>query len=306
MRAVRFDEYGSADVLEVRPVDDPVAVGDQVVVEVRAAGLNPGEIAIREGVLHERWPATFPSGQGSDLAGIVVAVGPDVRSVAVGDQVIGFSHGRNTHAERVAVPAAAVVPKPDGLGWPEAGSIYVAGTTALNAVGVLGLRADETVVVSAAAGGVGSIAAQLARRTGARVVGLASPRNHDWLRSHDVEPLDHAGDVEAAICAVAPTVDAFLDLFGGGYIGLALRLGVAPERIDTIIDFAGATEHGTHAVGGVEGTEAADMATVADLVARGEVELPIAATYGLDDVRRAYGELAERTTRGKRVLLPQT
>src|SRR3954470_16755321 len=115
MRAVRFDRYGGVDVLEVREVDDPVDAPGRVIVEVRATGINPGEIAIREGVLHERWPATFPSGEGSDLAGVVRTVGAGVSTVVVGDEVVGWSDERSAHADLVSVPAEQVVPKPPGV-----------------------------------------------------------------------------------------------------------------------------------------------------------------------------------------------
>ena len=134
MRAVRFDRYGDDDVLDVREVDDPVDAPGRVVVEVRATGINPGEIAVRQGVLHERWPATFPSGEGSDLAGVVRSVGAGVDSVAVGDEVVGWSDERSAHAELVSLPEEHVVPKPAGVPWEVAGSLYVAGMAGLACV----------------------------------------------------------------------------------------------------------------------------------------------------------------------------
>src|SRR5947199_7779965 len=105
MRAVRFDRYGGVDVLEVREVEDPVAAPGRVLVAVKAAGINPGEIAIREGRMHERWPAAFPSGEGTDFAGVVQSVGQGVRSFSEGDEVLGWTEERASHAELVAVPA---------------------------------------------------------------------------------------------------------------------------------------------------------------------------------------------------------
>ena len=189
MRAVRFDRYGGVEVLEVREVDDPVDAPGRAVVAVRATGINPGEIAVREGFLHERWPATFPSGEGSDLAGVVRSIGPDVTGVAVGDEVLGWSDERAAHAELVSVPVEHVVAKPAGLSWEVAGSMYVASMAALASVRAVAPEPGEVVVVSAAAGGVGSFAAQLARRTGATVIGLAGEANHDWLRSRDIVPV---------------------------------------------------------------------------------------------------------------------
>ena len=112
MKAVRFYEYGGIDVLRVDDVERPKPGPGQVLVEVRAAGIQPGEVSIRTGALHERWPATFPSGQGSDLAGIVLEVGPQVRGLAVGDEVLGFTHNRASHAEFVVVDDVNLVSRP--------------------------------------------------------------------------------------------------------------------------------------------------------------------------------------------------
>src|SRR5437588_3897337 len=235
MKAVQFDRYGGVDVLEVREVDDPLADPGRVLVAVRAAGINPGEIAIREGRMHERWPATFPSGQGSDLAGVVKDVGEGVTAFAPGNEVLGWTEERESQAELVAVPADQLTPKPPSLSWGVAGSLFVASLAAYASVEAVAPRPGETVVVSAAAGGVGSLAVQLARRTDATVIGLASERNHDWLRSHEIIPVRHAdGQADRIRDSAHGRVDAFIDTFGSGYVDLALELGVAPERINTI------------------------------------------------------------------------
>jgi NADPH:quinone reductase-like Zn-dependent oxidoreductase len=153
VKAVRFDHYGGVEVLEVREVGDPAAGPGRAVVAVKAAGINPGEIGIREGRLHERWPATFPSGQGSDLAGVVQEVGEGVNSFAVGDEVLGWSVERSSQAELVSVPAEQLTPKPAPLRWEVAGSLFVAGMAAVASVSAVAPRAGETVIVSAAAGG---------------------------------------------------------------------------------------------------------------------------------------------------------
>src|ERR1019366_768554 len=191
MRDVRFDRYGGVDVLEVREVEAPVATPGRVLVAVKAAGINPGEIAIREGRLHERWPATFPSGEGTDFAGVVRSVGEDVPAFSEGDEVLGWTEERASQAELVAVPSDQLTAKPASVSWEVAGSLFVAGMAAYACVQAVAPRPDETIVVSAAAGGVGSLAVQLARRTGARVIGLASERNHDWLREHDIIPVTY-------------------------------------------------------------------------------------------------------------------
>ena len=305
MKAVRFDEYGGVDVLDVREVEDPVAGPGRVLVAVKAAGINPGEIAIREGYLHERWPATFPSGEGTDLAGVVQAVGDDVRRFSVGDEVLGWTEERASHAELVAVPADQLTAKPAALSWEVAGSLFVVGMAGYASVQAVAPQAGETVVVSAAAGGVGSVAAQLARRTGATVIGLAGEHNHDWLRSHDIVPVTYGDGQEERIReAASGTVDALIDTFGGGYVDMAIALGVAPQRINTIIDYDAVQRLGVHAQGTHAIATAPLLAELAGLVVEGDLEIPIARTFPLDRVRDAFRELADRHTRGKIVLLP--
>ena len=153
-RAVKFDGYGGIDVLRVVEVDRPVPGPEQVIIRMKAAGINPGEAAIREGAFAKQWPATFPSGQGSDLAGVVEAVGRAVRNVAVGDEVIGFTNNRSSHAELVVVEADHLIGRPTHVSWEQAGALFVAGTPAYAAVHAVSLKAGDTVVISGAAGGV--------------------------------------------------------------------------------------------------------------------------------------------------------
>jgi len=305
MRAVRFDAYGGIDVLEVREVEDPGAGPGRVLVAVKAAGINPGEIAIREGFLHERWPATFPSGEGTDLAGVVASLGDGVSKFAVGDEVLGWTEERASHAELVAVPADQLTAKPPSVPWEVAGSLFVVAFAAYASVDAVAPQAGETVVVSAAAGGVGSIAVQLARRTGASVIGLAGESNHDWLRRHDIVPVRYGdGQGERIREAAHGPIDALIDTFGGGYVDLAIELGVAPQRINTIIDYDAVQRLGVHAQGTHAVATAPLLAEIVGLVADGSLELPIARTFPLDQVRDAFRELAGRHSHGKIVLLP--
>jgi NADPH:quinone reductase-like Zn-dependent oxidoreductase len=306
-KAVRFDEYGGIEILRVEEVDRPVPGADQVLVRVKAAAINPGEAAIRTGALHERWPATFPSGQGSDLAGVVEEVGDGVTGLSAGDEVIGFTDDRASHAEYVLVEAGNLTSRPANVPWEQAGSLYVAGTTAYAAVRAVAAGPGDTVVVSAAAGGVGTIAVQLARNAGATVIGLASEANHQWLADHGAIPVAYGDGVADRIrAAAAPDgkVDAFIDAFGAGYVDLAIDLSVAPERIDTIIDWAAAERHGVKTEGNAAAATAEVLAELAALIDKGELEIPIARTYPLDQVQDAYRELEKRHTRGKIVLKP--
>ena len=304
-RAVRFNEYGDVDVLQVVDVDPPVPGPGELLVRVRAVGINPGEGKIRQGFLHDRWPATFPSGQGSDLAGVVEQIGDGVDGFGPGDEVIGWTDDRASQAELVVIEAEHATPKPAGVPWEVAGALFVAGATAWAAVRAVAPSTGDTVVVSGAAGGVGSIAVQLAVRAGATVIGLAGEANHDWLRAHGVVPVTYGDGVADRIGQAAPDgVDAFVDTVGGGYVELALELGVAPDRIDTIADFAAIEQYGVKGDGNAAGASAATLAELAGLIAAGELEIPIAATYPLDRVRDAYIELEQGHTRGKIVLIP--
>jgi NADPH:quinone reductase-like Zn-dependent oxidoreductase len=166
-------------------------------------------------------------------------------------------------------------------------------------------KAGETVVVSAAAGGVGSIAVQLARRTGARVIGLASKHNHEWLRRHETVPVEYGEGQDERIRGVAGgQVDAFIDTFGSGYVDVAIALGVVPERINTIVDFEAVRRYGVKAQGTHSIATAELLGELAELAADGVLEVPIARTYRFDRVREAFAELAERHTHGKIVLTP--
>jgi NADPH:quinone reductase len=304
-RAVLFDRYGGRDVLYVADVPMPAPASGEVVVAVKAAGINPGEAAIRSGALQERFPASFPSGEGSDLAGTVVAVGDGVGDFAVQDAVLGFSFRRSSHATHVAVPVSQLIHKPAELSWEVAGSLYVVGCTAYAAVRAVDPKAGETVAVSAAAGGVGTVVVQLLALRDAHVLGIASPANADWLRSHGADPVPYGEGLAERLKAAAPdAIDAFIDLFGPEYVQLAVDLGIARDRIETITSFEKAQEVGVKAEGSGTASTREVLTEMAGLVASGAIEIPIAATYPLDRVADAFEELEHRHTRGKIVLIP--
>ena len=303
MKAVRFDEYGGAEVLKVVDVPRPIPGPGQVLVQVKAAGINPGEAKIRSGLLHARWPATFPSGQGSDLAGIVAETGAGVTGFSAGDEVIGFTDNRASQAEYAIVEAENLTAKPSAVPWEVAGALFVVGATAYAAVRALELTKGDTVVVSGAAGGVGSIAVQLAKRAGATVIGLASEANHDWLTAHAVIPVSYGDGVADRIRQAADKVNAFIDTFGADYVQLALELGVEPSRIDTIANPEAVQKYGVKAAGNAAGASADVLAELAALIAAGELELPVAATFPLSQVQDAYRRLAQGHLLGKIVLL---
>ncbi|MEF2979353.1 NADP-dependent oxidoreductase [Subtercola sp. YIM 133946] len=310
-RAVRFDRYGSADELYVTSIPMPEPGEGEVVVAVKAAGINPGEAAIRRGDLDARFPATFPSGEGSDLAGVVTAVGAGVTDFAVGDEVLGFAWNRASHATHVAVPVTQLIAKPAELSWEVAGALYVVACTAYAAVRAAAVAPGETVAVSAAAGGVGTLVVQLLALRGVRMLGIASPANDAWLTEHGAVPVPYGddpadlGDLQDRLRAAAPEgIDAFIDLFGPQYVQLAVDLGIPRDRIETIAAFEKARELGTKAEGSTDASTREVLAEMAGLVAGGSISIPIVAAYPLDEVADAFRRLEQRHTRGKIVLIP--
>jgi NADPH:quinone reductase-like Zn-dependent oxidoreductase len=306
MKAVRFHRYGDVDVLDVEDVESRPLGPGEVRVAVMAAGINPGETKIRTGALHERFPATFPSGQGSDFAGTVAAIGDAVTGWAVGDPVLGWSWERSSQAEYVVVPADQLVRKPDELSWIVAGALYVAGATAFAAVEGVDPRAGETVVVTGATGGVGSLAVQLLRLREANVIAIASTRHRSWLESQGAAFVEYgdglADRLRRAIESGSGGVDAFLDFQGRDYPDLALSFGVPPERVNTL-DYGAAARLGTRSQGSAEGTTQAVLAELAQLAATGRIEVPISRTYPLAEVRAAFTHLENDHPLGKVVLV---
>jgi NADPH:quinone reductase-like Zn-dependent oxidoreductase len=304
-RAVRFHQYGGPEVLQVDELPMPEPGAGEVLVQVRAAGINPGELAILGGEMKK---GDLPSGQGSDLAGVIVAVGPGETSWEVGAEVLGWSWARSSQASHVVVPANQLIPKPAALTWEQAGSLYIVGATAYAAVRAVKVMVmpGETVAVSAAAGGVGNLVVQILRDRGVRVLGIASEGNREWLEDQGAIWVGYGEGLSGRLrtAAGADGIDAFIDLFGPQYLELAVELGIAPERIETIISFAAAARYGTKAEGSTLATSTEILADLAGRVAIGKLDLIVAATYPLEKAPEAYAELAQRHTRGKIVLIP--
>jgi NADPH:quinone reductase len=305
--AVQFDSYGGVEILEIRDVPGPKPGPGQVLIAVRAAGINPSEGKIRSGAVREIFPATFPSGEGSDLAGVVEDIGAGVTGIELGAEVIGYTDNRASHAEYVLVEASNLTPKPPQVPWEVAGALFVAGATGFATVRAVAPTAGETVVIAGAGGGVGVFAVQLAVRTGARVIALASERHHDWLRARGAVPIVYGRDGVSdriATAAEGAPVAAFIDLVGGGYVELALELGIPTDRIDTVVDFPAIRQYGVKGEGGASAASAATLAELAALIAAGDLVVPIQRTYPLEQVREAFTELEAGHIAGKIVLIP--
>ncbi|NUO55808.1 MAG: NADP-dependent oxidoreductase, partial [Hamadaea sp.] len=298
MRAVVFDRFGPPDVLRLAELPDPSAGPGQVRVRVHAAGVQPFDVAVRTGAM--TWAKiAFPQQIGQEYAGTIDQVGEGVTGWAVGDEVLG-STMLDAVADYVVVPAENAVRKPPELDFPSAAALVAASQTASGALLELKVAAGETLLVHAAAGSVGTLAVQLARRTGATVVGTAGPANHDYLRSLGAVPVAYGDGLADRVRAVAPQgVDVALDAAGRGAVAASVELIADRDRIGTIVDDAAAAEFGTRVVRA--GRSPQRLAEVVALAAAGKIVLPVRA-YPLADVAAAHAAVESGHGRGKVVL----
>jgi len=272
------------------------------VVRVEASCINPGSLSALHGA---------PYVPARDLAGTVVALGAGVHGddpdgLTVGDQVLGWVQDWAAHAELVALPAGQLVLKPEELSWDVAGSLFVTPMAGLASIQAVAVQGGEVLVIAGASGGVGFTAAQLARRAGATVVGIAGPGSADRLRAHGIVPVRYGdGVVDRIREATGGRIHAFIDAVGAGSVDVALSLGVDPERINTVVDFRAAREEGVKALGTMDAGGTASLRELAALATTGELMVPIASTYPLALVQEAYRELATRRPAGRVVLHPQ-
>jgi NADPH:quinone reductase-like Zn-dependent oxidoreductase len=293
-RSVRFDTYGGPEVLHFVDREVPAPGEGKVRVRVRAVGLNPADSKTRGGA----WSQALPSGIGRELAGTVESIGDGVTTLSIGDDVFGFA-ATGALAELVVTSVKNLTRKPEALDWTTAGGLALAGLTAWNSTTSQNLGPGDTVLVSAAAGGVGVIAAQLARRSGARVIGTASSANHDFLRSLGVEPVAYGPGLVDAVRTLG-TVTAVLDNNGSDTVQAGLALGVSPDRINSI-----ATDPARWGIRGVGrgDVDAVALDELARLVIAGELIVPIDSTFALDDVVAAFEKLDGGHARGKIVVI---
>ncbi|WAZ24648.1 NADP-dependent oxidoreductase [Streptomyces cinnabarinus] len=298
--AIVFSAYGGPEVLGPLEIEEPVAGPGEVRVRVRAAGVNPVDVKLRRGDFAGLVPVTFPQRLGNEFAGVIDQVGADVTGFAAGDEVLGFT-AMAAYTEVLTVPADSVTGKPDALPWELAGVLSAVGQTACNALRELKVASGDTLLVHAAAGGVGTVAIQLARRLGARVIGTASERNHAYLRALGAEPVVYGDGLAERVRALAPEgVDVVLDAVGGASVDASLELVADRARIGTTVDQKAADEHGIVRLRGAR--SAGMLAELAGLAARGELVLPIAAAHPLAAAAEAHREVETGHVRGKVVL----
>ncbi|WP_461473912.1 NADP-dependent oxidoreductase [Microbacterium sp. HJ5] len=302
MMRFEYASPGSPAVLTARTMPLTSPGPGEVTVEVVCAGVSHIDEIIRRGDEPEWADEPWPRLSGSDFAGIVHAVGPDVSGLRPGVEVIG--HVRSgAHATFITVPAGSLVVKPRRMPWETAGGIFLAGATALTTLDELRIGREDTVVITAAAGGVGSIEAQIAKHWGAKVIGTCGARNFDYLRQLGIAPVQYGeGMAERIARAAGGAVTAFIDNFGQDGEDLARDLGVPPARYrssaDRRIVELGLLGEEPDAVA----TATTQLQRLARLVEDGAFRLLVSGVYRLVDLDEAYEDLEKLHARGKIVV----
>ena len=302
MKAVSFSRFGGPEVLELADLPDPHPGPGQVRIAVRAAGVNPSDWKKRKGLMDTELPQTM----GHEAAGVVDELGEGVADVAIGDRVFGLSAEGAAQAELAVLSFYA--PIPPSLGFQGAAALPAAIETATRALDQLDVGAGagrgSTLLINGASGSVGSAAVQLAVARGARVIGTASPANHDYLRSLGAEPVAYGQGLAGRVRTLAPDgVDAALDVAGSGVLPELIDLAGGPEHVVTIADFGGAREHGVRFSGGDAGRAVHALAEIGELIESGRFSLPVAQTFPLAEVAQAHRVGEDGHVRGKLVLV---
>ncbi len=306
MRGAAYDRFGDLDVLTVRDdLPDPPVGPDTVLVRTRAAGVNPVDMGIRAGGLAGLFPHNFPIIPGWDLAGVVEAVGPAVVDFAPGDEVFGYLRRDDvqwgTAAELVPAPQRCLAHKPASLSFTEAGAVPLAGLTALQCLRAVAVGAGDTVLVHAAAGGVGHLAVQIARVLGAaRVIGTASEHNHEFLRQLGAEPVSYGGGLVERVTELAGgPVDAALDLVGGDALRASAELVADRSRHVSVIDPSVLNQGGHYVFVRPDAEQLRWLAELADTI---RLRVELAEVFPLDRAADAHRLLEKGHVRGKLAL----
>jgi NADPH:quinone reductase-like Zn-dependent oxidoreductase len=296
MKKVSFAEFGGPDVLRLVQAAEPHAGPGRIRIAVRAAGVNPVDWRIREGQVLGAHPVELPAGVGQDASGVVDELGPGVAGVEVGDRV--FGEGASTYAEFAVLSAWARMP--EGLTFEEAAGYPSVVETALRIIGQCGVRPGQRLLVSGAAGGVGSAVLQIARERGITVIGTAGAANQDYLRGLGALATTY-GEGWAERVRRFGRVDAALDLAGSGVIRELVELTGDPQTVISIADL-GAPAHGVR-FSGVAGSVPDALAEAAALISRGRLHIPVAKAYPLAEAAAAHADSQAGHTRGRRVIV---
>jgi NADPH:quinone reductase-like Zn-dependent oxidoreductase len=298
MKAVQFSRFGGPEVLEIVDLPDPHPGPGQVRIAVRAAGVNASDWKKREGLMDPDLPQTL----GYEAAGVVDELGAGVTDAAVGDRVFGLSAAGAAQAELTVLSFYA--PIPPSLDFAAAAALPAAVETAWRALDQLGVGSGSTLLINGASGSVGSAAVQLAVARGARVIGTASPANHDYLRSLGAGPVAYGEGMAERVRALAPGgVDLALDVAGSGVLPELIELADGAGDVITVADFAGAQEFGVRFSRGDDGRALHALAEIGPLIEAGRFSLPVARTFPLAAVAEAQQVSEHGHARGKIVLL---
>ena len=298
-KAVVFAEYGGPEVLHLADLPDPEPEPGQVRIRVKAAGVQPADTRLRSGAWKSFMPVVFPARLGFEAAGVVDAVGPDVTAFVPGDEVLGPVAGG--YADTLTADIALLVRKPAELSWAKAGALSASGQTASTALEDLAVARGETLLIHAAAGGVGQFAIQLAAARGAHVIGTASEQNHEFVRSLGATPVAYGPGLADRVRALAPEgVDAALDAAGGEALEVSVDLVADRNRIGTIADQPGAKRLEVRWINTRRSAER--LADLAELCRIGQLDVAIWKEFPLAEAAAAHRESEGRHMRGKIVL----
>lgn len=305
MKGVSYSRFGGSEVLEYGDLPEPKLSQNSVIVRVKAASINPADIALQAGLGESLMETWFPVVPGWDLAGIVDRVGAGVVEFQPGDEVVAYVHQEilhsGTYAELVSVPVDRLWRKPKNASWGEAAGLPLAGLTAYRAViDTLRVSDADIVLVLGASGGVGSLAAQLAVASGATVIGSASAPHQNYVKSIGAEPVQSGDDVAEQVRSHAPAgVTAIVDCAGHGALAKAMAAAAPGARICSIADGGpGVTTVFARADTGI-------LVRLVDLVEAGSLRVTVAASFALADAAIAQDALKARTYGpGKIVLVP--
>ncbi|MFD9009199.1 NADP-dependent oxidoreductase [Streptomyces sp. NPDC059552] len=299
-RAITFSEYGAPEVLRLSEVTPPEPGPGQVRIRVRAASVNPFDMKVRSGRMADAVPARFPMILGLDAAGVVDAVG-GTAGAAVGDEVLGAAVG-GSYSEYALLDRP--VAKPGALSWEAAASLVTVGLTAFRVLAELGVQAGQTLLVHGAAGGVGTVAAQLAVARGITVVGTAGEHDLERVTALGATAVRYGdGWPERVRAAALQGVDFVLDTSGAGVLAESVALTSDSARVLTIADMS-AAQHGVVFSTGSADRTGESLPELVRLAAEGKVSVPVWRTYPLAEAAQAHADLEARRNRGKAVLLP--
>lgn len=305
MKAISYRRYGGPEVLEYGELPEPKVGPDQVLVRVRATAVNPVDWKCREGYLDPLLNTVFPAVTGWDVSGVVVRPGASVVEYGEGDEVIGYVRedllSLGTFAEYIAAPVRTIARKPAALSFEEAAGLPLAGLTAYQVcVQILQVERGDTVLIHAAAGGVGSLAVQIAAHLGARVIGTAGERNHAYVRSLGGEPVTYGDGLAERVRGIAPEgVDAVFDTVGGETLKVSAQLLAPGGRLASIAD-PDVTEYGGRYW--FVRPDAEDLAKLSRLADQGAVSVHVDRTFPLEQTADAQRLSEEGHTRGKIVV----